>query len=153
MHRLELKIPPPLVGLAVALLMWAAARMLPGLDFDLPARRALALFAATLALAVDVAALWRFVRVRTTVNPLRPEQTSTLVTDGVYAVTRNPMYLGMALWLVAWGLWLANAASMASIAVFVLWIDRLQIRPEERALAARYGEAFEQYRTRVRRWV
>lgn len=72
---------------------------------------------------------------------------------GPYRFTRNPMYLGMVLILLAWCLWLGNAAALLALAAFVGYITRFQIVPEERALAGRFGAAYEDYRRRVRRWV
>lgn len=153
MNALELRIPPPLVALAVAGAMWALARWLPALQLNAGFSAWLALVAAACALALDLAALAAFVRARTSLNPLRPAAASTLVTRGAYRISRNPMYLGLALWLLAFGLWLANLASIAAVALFVAYIDRFQIRPEERVLRARFGTEFERYRNTVRRWI
>lgn len=153
MKALELRIPPPLAAVAVAATMWALARCLPVLALDIGPGSWLALFVASCALALDIVALRAFVRARTSLNPLRPAAASTLVTHGAYRISRNPMYLGLALWLLAFGLWLANAASIMAVTLFVAYIDRFQIRPEERALHARFGAEFERYRNTVRRWL
>lgn len=153
MKALELRVPPPLAAVAVAAAMWALARCLPMLALDIGPGSWLALFVASGALALDIVALTAFVRARTSLNPLRPAAASTLVTRGAYRISRNPMYLGLALWLLAFGLWLANAASILAVTLFVAYIDRFQIRPEERALHARFGAEFERYRNTVRRWL
>jgi len=96
----------------------------------------------------------RFFRRRdTTVNPIHPERSNALVTDGPYRWTRNPMYLGYAIALLGWSLWLAQPAGLVGAALFVAWIDRLQIPAEEAALQARFGRAYDAYRARVRRWL
>lgn len=150
---LDAKIPPPLVMLATGAAMWAAAaaRLLP--DFALPLRPSLAAGLAVLALAIELAAAWRFLRLRTTVNPLAPERATRLVVDGLNRCSRNPMYLGQALLLLAWGVWLAHPLAFALIAIYPAWITRFQILPEERALAARFGADYAAYRARVRRWL
>lgn len=155
LDRLELKVPPPVVTFAVGVLMWALARMLPALDFasSLPGRRALAIAFALAGVALVVACAVQFRRAGTTVNPMRPSGVTKLVDSGLYRFSRNPIYLGDALLLVGWGLWLANLASLASIAVFVSYLNRFQIEPEERALRAAFGPAFDAYRARVRRWI
>jgi protein-S-isoprenylcysteine O-methyltransferase Ste14 len=94
-----------------------------------------------------------FRRARTTVNPLKPETSAALVVTGVYAFTRNPMYLGMVLVLLAWATFLASPWSLAGPALFALYITRYQIIPEERVLAGLFGETFAAYRKRVRRWI
>ena len=63
------------------------------------------------------------------------------------------MYLGFALILVSWGLYLANAASLVVVVAFVTYITRFQIVPEERILEAKFGPAFLNYRARTRRWL
>ena len=153
MNRLELKVPPPVIGLVVAALMWLAARHAQALAFDFPGREAVALLFALAGAFADLAGLVSFRRARTTVNPLRPGSTSTLVTSGIYRFTRNPMYLGMLLLLVAWSAWLGNALALLLAALFVLYIGRFQIAPEERMLSRLFGPDFDAYRGQVRRWL
>ena len=105
----EHKIPPPVIDLAVGVLMWALARAFPvaqlwpqgAWPFGLGAAHGIALAGGLIALA----GAWQFHRARTTVNPLSPAKASALVTGGVYRITRNPMYLGMGLVLVGWAVW------------------------------------------------
>jgi protein-S-isoprenylcysteine O-methyltransferase Ste14 len=153
MRWLELRVPPPLVGVATALLMWLAARTAPSLDFDLPARGPAVLATAAAGLAIDVAAFVHFRKAKTTINPMTPEATSALVSAGVYRLTRNPMYVGMLVMLIAWALWLANPLAFILLPVFVAYLNRFQILPEERALQARFGADFERYRASVHRWL
>jgi protein-S-isoprenylcysteine O-methyltransferase Ste14 len=87
------------------------------------------------------------------VNPLQPDAASSLVSGGVYRWTRNPMYLGMALVLLAWAVYLSSIAALAVLPLFIVYINRFQIEPEERALEARFGAQFERYRKAVRRWL
>ena len=150
---LELKVPPPIVAATAAVLMWALDAGLPQLRFDLPWRLLLvSLFAlAALGLAASAVALFR--RRGTTIHPLRPEEATALVTDGLYRLSRNPMYLGLAVLLCAWGLYLANTASFLGVPLFVAYMNRFQIAPEEKALQARFGGAYAEYRGRVRRWI
>ena len=153
----EHKIPPPVIDLAVGLLMWALARAFPvaqlwpqgAWPFGLGAALGIALAGGLIALA----GAWQFHRARTTVNPLSPAKASALVTNGVYRLTRNPMYLGMALVLVGWAVWLGNAAALLGLPLFVVLLDTLQIQPEERVLRQRFGEAYARYAARVRRWL
>jgi protein-S-isoprenylcysteine O-methyltransferase Ste14 len=150
---LELLAPPPLVLGACGLLMWLVASAVPAADFDLPASGFLAVVIAMLAAAIFVAALIQFQRARTTVNPMKPEAASTLVVDGVFRLSRNPIYLADLGLLLAWGLWLANVAAFVLLPLFVAYLNRFQIEPEERALEARFGAAFAEYRGCVRRWL
>lgn len=153
MKTLELKIPPPVVALLVAIAMWLAASASSSLAFKLPARLAIALAVAALGVAISVAGTLSFWRAKTTVNPTRPDAASSLVVTGIYRLTRNPMYLGLLLVLAGWAIYLSNAVTFVGPLLFLLYINRFQIVPEERALAARFGLAFDDYRRRTRRWI
>lgn len=159
MRWLEHRIPPPVIGLLLALTMWKVAAFGPALPWadaqagaGLPAH-APALLLALTGLGFDLAGLLAFRRARTTVNPLRPERSSALVSDGVYRLTRNPMYLGMALLLTAWALHLGAWLALAGPLLFIAYITRFQILPEERVMRDRFGEAFDRYAARTRRWL
>ena len=152
-HWLELKIPPPVVGLLIAVAMWFVAPLSPVLGLSEAARLWLALAIAGVGLGFDMTGLIAFVRRHTTINPLKPSNTSALVTSGVYRVTRNPMYLGMACLLTAWAVWLGALWPWLGPVAFVLYIARFQIRPEERVLTALFGQTYTDYTHRVRRWL
>lgn len=150
MRALELKVPPPVVALAIGWIMW----ILPGAAAASEGWRvALAIALAVFAASLDVAALVAFRLARTTINPLKPAASSSLVRNGVYRFTRNPMYVGLAAMLLAWAVYLGNAAAVLGVPAFVLYIDRFQIRPEERILAGIFGEEYAAYCRAVRRWI
>ena len=153
MKNLELKIPPPAVALLLAIAMWLAASASGALAFTLPGRLAIAIAAAALGVAISVAGVVSFRRAKTTVNPTKPGAASSLVATGIYRLTRNPMYLGLLLVLAGWAIYLSNAVTFVGPLLFLLYINRFQIVPEERALAARFGLAFDDYRRRTRRWI
>ncbi|NQU43570.1 isoprenylcysteine carboxylmethyltransferase family protein [bacterium] len=92
-------------------------------------------------------------RARTTVNPMKPERTSVLVTGHAYKFSRNPMYVGLLFVLVAVAVFLNSAWALAGPLLFVLYMDRFQISHEERVLSATFGAAYSTYRSRVRRWL
>ena len=153
MQYLELKIPPPLVGLGVALLMWLASLWVPGFAWPRAARLVVALVVAGLGVGISAAGVRSFARAHTTVNPMKPDGASSLVTTGIFRFTRNPMYLGLLVILIGWAIFLANAASLLILSVFVLYMNRFQIGPEERVLSRIFGAEFAAYRSRVRRWL
>jgi protein-S-isoprenylcysteine O-methyltransferase Ste14 len=103
--------------------------------------------------AIALGGVLSFVRAKTTVNPLKPESSAALVSTGVYSFTRNPMYLGMALVLLAWAAYLYSIWALAGPALFAGYITRFQIVPEERALGGLFGDRFASYKKRVRRWL
>jgi protein-S-isoprenylcysteine O-methyltransferase Ste14 len=150
---LELRVPPPVVTATAALLMWLLGTAVPLLDFELPARGAAVIALAAAAVAIGIAALLGFRKAKTTINPMTPEASTALVIGGVYRLSRNPMYLAMLIVLGAWALVVANFAALLLLPIFVAYLNRFQIKPEERALQARFGIEFERYRQSVRRWL
>jgi protein-S-isoprenylcysteine O-methyltransferase Ste14 len=153
MHVLELKVPPLAVVLFTAGLMWLVSWAVPAFQFVFPARNFFAVsFAAAgaVTIALGVAS---FRRAGTTFNPMKPESSFSLVHSGVYKLTRNPMYLGFLLVLVGWAIFLSNALAFLLLPVFIFYMNRFQIEPEERALTSRFGKEFVAYKSRVRRWL
>lgn len=153
MKSLENRIPPPLVAALFGLAMWVLSLVAPGVGLDPLLRWTLSLLALLLGVLVSVMGVISFQRARTTVNPLRPETATKLVSSGIYRFTRNPMYLGVAFLLVSLAVWLAFPWSLLGVLGFVLYMNRFQIVPEERALASLFGAEFEDYRQKVRRWL
>ena len=102
--------------------------------------------------AIAIAGVVAFRRVRTTVDPFDPEKTTALVTVGVYRLSRNPMYLGMALLLAGWAIHLGSLWSVLGVPAFMLYITRFQILTEERVLHEKFDDAFTAYARRTRRW-
>jgi protein-S-isoprenylcysteine O-methyltransferase Ste14 len=150
---LELRIPPPVVGLIVGAGMWMVAHVLPTLHLSKLVRLVAAAVLGAIGVAVALGGVVSFRRAKTTVNPLKPETSATLVATGVYSFSRNPMYLGMALVLVAWAVYLSSVWSLVGPVFFVLYITRFQIVPEERVLDTLFGASFADYKRRVRRWL
>lgn len=153
MNRLESKVPPPVVAILVGAVMWLASMATPSLRLGVPIPFAVALAVALAGITVEGLGALELLRHRTTVNPLEPCNTSTLVTGGVYRFTRNPIYLGDLLILIGWGLYLSNPLAIVLAFLFVPYISRFQMVPEERALSELFGASYAEFKARVRRWV
>jgi protein-S-isoprenylcysteine O-methyltransferase Ste14 len=153
MPSLEHRIPPPAIALLVALAMWSIALVAPRFALSPMVRIVAALAIALAGIAISTAGAATFRRAKTTLNPITPEAASVLVTHGIFRLTRNPMYVGLGLVLIAWALFLASAFAFLGPVLFVLYIDRFQIAPEERALTALFGPSYAAYRRDVRRWL
>ena len=154
MSKLELRVPPVVVVAICGIAMWWIADAMGPSPLSGTVRLAIALLLAAAGIALAVAGIREFRAARTTVNPLQPEQAAAMVTGGIYRRTRNPMYLGMACLLAGWAAWLGRIAPLVLVLpAFVLYMNRFQIQPEERALERRFGTAFREYAQRVRRWI
>lgn len=147
------RIPPVVVVLVAALLMWLLGRFVPALSFSLSGLHVIAALVALAGIVICASGVMSFQRAGTTTNPLEPEKVSALVVAGIYRISRNPMYLGFALLLLAWGIFLGSVLALLLVPAFILYMNRFQIAPEERALEARFGDAFFAYRRSVRRWI
>ncbi|WP_156509969.1 methyltransferase family protein [Marinobacter sp. LQ44] len=153
MKALELKVPPVILTLLFGAVMWAVSRLLPSGYFAFPGR--VLLFAVVLVAGVVIALMGvlAFRRAGTTVDPRTPHQTTTLVVNGVYRHTRNPMYLGFLMILAAWWLYLGSVFAALLLPLYVLYMNRFQIKPEERNMRDLFGDQFNHYVERVRRWL
>ena len=153
MRALELKVPPPVVALLVGAAMWFATPQRASLELPLVVRIVAFVVIALAGGATALAGDREFKRARTTINPFKPENSTALVTSGIYRFTRNPMYVGLALVLLGWAALLSSPWALLGPLVFVLYINRFQIAPEERVLSAKFGAAYTEYIARVRRWL
>lgn len=148
MPFLENRIPPPLVAIAFMGAAWL---------FDSTPTETVwvqVAVAACVILGVWVARLsmTRFMKVKTTIDPLHPEKASSLVVEGIFAVTRNPMYLALALIVFAFSLYFTGVWCVLFAGAFVAYITQFQIKPEERALEKVFGDEYLSYKETTRRW-
>jgi protein-S-isoprenylcysteine O-methyltransferase Ste14 len=153
MQALELKIPPPVAAVLVGLAMWWTAHQFPPVRSAGLARVIVACAFPMLGLSIASSGFWSFRRAKTTVNPVHPETASSVVTTGIFGYTRNPMYVGLALVLTGWAVWLSVPWVFLGPIVLVLFLRRFQIVPEERAMSLKFGRDYDDYRKRVRRWI
>lgn len=153
MKALENKIPPPIITAVFAAAIWGISFVGPSVKLNATTQTigiaGLLLVGALFA----IAGVLNFRRATTTINPLKPETASSLVTLGVYQISRNPMYVGMALFLSAWGVYLSSVWAFIGLFGFILYMNKFQIAPEERALLRLFGAEFEAYQAKVRRWL
>ncbi|PZU44472.1 methyltransferase family protein [Sandaracinobacteroides hominis] len=145
--------PPPLIYLAGAAAGLLADWLLQLDPLPLPGIVRWTLFAvlAVAGAAVIAAALGRFGQAKTPPEPWKP--TTALATDGIYARTRNPMYLGMALLLIAVAVGFASLGTLLMTPLVILVVDRFVIAREERYLTGLFSAPYSDYRRQVRRWL
>ncbi|WP_263282919.1 methyltransferase family protein [Marinobacter sp. F4216] len=153
LRPLELKIPPVVLVIIVAVGMWAIARVSPSLAFSLPGTAGWAIGVAVAGVGIALLGVLEFRAAGTTVDPRVPEQSASLVVGGVYQHSRNPMYLGFLLVLIAWGLYLGSVLALLFLPAFIVYMNRFQIAPEERFMHEKFGASYDQYRSEVRRWI
>ena len=129
------------------------SKVAPALKFSLSVSTALAIGSGVVGLGSGIMGVAQFKKVQTTPNPQALEKVSTLVTDGIYRYSRNPMYVGLVLILLGWALYLSHFLAFVLLPVFMLYITRFQIQPEERMMERKFGKVYQSYLSRVRRWI
>ena len=150
---LENRIPPPFLVPLFGAAMWAAALIGPQIQPDRNVRIVAAVVLALPSLLILSAGFLTFRRAKTTIDPVRIDRASTVVTTGIFRYTRNPMYVAFTGFLLAWAVYLAVPWALFGPAFYVLFLTRFQIIPEERAMSTKFGGQYEQYRNQVRRWL
>lgn len=93
----------------------------------------------------------RFMQARTTLDP--HGSVSTIVTSGIYGFTRNPIYLGFACILIGFSFIFRTYWGLILSPVFMLLMNRLVIQYEETYLEKKFGDVYNSYKSRVRRWI
>ncbi|MGZ4964362.1 MAG: methyltransferase family protein [Limisphaerales bacterium] len=153
MNFLELRVPPPIVAFLVGVGMWLTPSLAGIVEAPFAVRVAIAVVCLLIGLTVAISGMVEFGRARTTINPVKAHTASSLVCSGIYRFTRNPMYVGLFFALLGWTVYLWNPLCLVFLLVYVLYINRFQIKPEERILLGLFGEPYAAYMQKVRRWI
>jgi protein-S-isoprenylcysteine O-methyltransferase Ste14 len=149
MQGLEARVPPPILATLFAVAMWQAARVLTPVPVPVQLRYVLTAVFGLFGVTVAALGILAFRRAKTTINPVNPGDASTVVTSGIYRITRNPMYVGLAAALITLAVWLSVPWLLLGPVAFIFFITRFQIIPEERAMSLKFGPEYDQYRRRV----
>ena len=153
MNALALKVPPVAQVIITAAAMYGVSKMVPALTFSLNGSTALAVGLGVMGLSLGIMGVTQFRIAQTTPNPQALEQVSSLVTSGVYQYSRNPMYVGLVLILLGWAFYLSHFLAFVLLPIFILYMTRFQIQPEERMMAQKFGKTYQDYLNKVRRWI
>lgn len=153
MKKLHNKIPPPIIAIFIVLIMWFTHNYFPLMTFDFFVFKNIAYLFILAGLILDVKSFLSFRKNKTTVSPLSPQKTSYLVINGFYRYTRNPMYLGMLFILIGSAILFESLSAFLILPLFILVINALQIKPEEKILSSFFGDEYLDYKKKVKRWL
>ena len=153
MNALALKVPPVAQVIITAAAMYGVSKMVPALTFSFNGSTALAVGLGVIGMSLGVMGVTQFRKAQTTPNPQALEKVSSLVTSGIYRYSRNPMYLGLVLILLGWAFYLSHFLAFVLLPVFILYMTRFQIQPEEQMMARKFGKTYQAYLNKVRRWI
>ena len=147
---LKTKIPPPIVTLLCIGIIYLFENKI---EYSQPYFKAIGIIFLILGFIIIFLAVLKFIKIKTTVDPTRPHKTSNLVISGIYKITRNPMYLGMLFLIMAYTIYTNNVVGSITIPIFIFYINKFQIEPEEIEMRKKFGESFENYCKKVNRWL
>ncbi len=150
---MELKVIPVVQVIIAVLLMIVFSKLWPELRLNWPAHKQIAIILFSLAIVVGISAIVSFKRHKTTVNPTKPEASTSVVSSGVYSWSRNPMYLAMLISLISVAYYLQHITALPVILIFIAYMTRFQIIPEEKMLTKIFSQQYLDYQSNVRRWL
>ena len=145
---LDTKIPPSIVTIIILLIIYFFDLNEYNLNTDI-----ISIITLFIGLIFIISAVIEFINRKTTVNPTKPHKTTTLVITGTYKITRNPMYLGMLLIIISFAFYKASIISLILIPLFIFYLNKFQIEPEEFEMRKKFGKEYEDYCKKVDRWI
>ena len=147
----KLKIPPPILVIILITSIYFSSDKLDLIS--IPYRTLFSIVILSIGILVIINPVVKFIKSKTTVNPVEFKNVEKLVTSGIYKYSRNPMYLGMIMIIISSTIYYLNFYSLLTPFIFYLWINRFQIKREEAFLEEKFGQEYLFYKTKTRRWI
>ena len=148
---MKTKIPPPIIALGCIIINYLSTYLINPISF--PISEIIGGLILLVGIATTVSAILLFKNYKTTVNPMRPEESTTLVTTGIFSITRNPMYFGLFFVIFSTVLFFGSWFGIIILMFFIWYITNFQIIPEEEAMEKLFGNKYDEYRQNIRRWI
>ena len=146
-----LKIPPPLLVLILVIANYFLSKKIDLIH--LPNQDLISILILLIGILILINPIFKFIKSKTTIDPIKFKKVSKLITTGIYKYSRNPMYLGMSLVLAGISIMVNPIGGLALVSVFILYINQFQIEPEEKAMTKLFKNEFSEYKKYVRRWI
>ena len=151
---MHLRIPPPIVALIGILLIFLSKDYILILYLHPHLQNTLSFIFLIIGFVIIFSATKEFKKSDTTVNPMKPETSTSLVTSGIFKYTRNPMYLGLTSILLASCFYFSSLLGIiVYVPLFILYITVFQIIPEEETMKGLFNDEYLDYCSKVRRWI
>ena len=147
----KLKIPPPILVIILITSIYFSSDKLDLIS--IPYRTLFSIVILSIGILVIINPVVKFIKSKTTVNPVEFKNVEKLVTSGIYKYSRNPMYLGMIMIIISSTIYYLNFYSLLTPFIFYFWINRFQIKREEVFLEEKFGQEYLSYKTKTRRWI
>ena len=146
-----IKIPPPILVLILITSNYFSQNRLE--IIYLPYKHSTSVLILLVGSLILINPVFKFIKSKTTVNPVKFKKVNKLVTSGIYKYSRNPMYLGMILIIISTSIYYLNYYSLVTPFIFYFWINRFQIKREEIFLTEKFGKEYLLYMSKTRRWI
>ena len=146
-----IKIPPPLIVLVLIVSIYFSSKKID--TSNIPLQLDISIFILSAGILIFVNPVLQFIKSKTTVNPIQFEEVNKLVTSGIFKYSRNPMYLGMLMIVLSTSIFYLNIYSILTPLLFILWINKFQIKREEEFLIEKFGDEYLSYKKKTRRWI
>ena len=146
-----LKIPPPLLVLILVVSNYFSSKkidliLLPNQDIT-------SIIIFLIGMLILINPIFKFIKSKTTIDPIKFKKVNKLITSGIYRYSRNPMYLGLLILVTSTSIFYLNIFSITTPVFFYFWINRFQIKREEIFLTKKFGKEYLLYKTKTRRWI
>ena len=146
-----IKIPPPLIVLVLIVSIYFSSIKIDLIN--IPLQMEISIFILSAGILIFLNPVLQFIKSKTTVNPIQFEEVNKLVTSGIFKYSRNPMYLGMLMIVLSTSIFYLNIYSILTPFLFILWINKFQIKREEEFLIEKFGDEYITYKKKTRRWI
>ena len=146
-----LKIPPPLLVLILVISNYFSSKKIDVIPIPNQDLVSIAIF--LIGILILIIPVSKFIKSKTTIDPIKFKKVNKLVTSGIYKYSRNPMYLGLLMILISSSIFYLNIYSITTPFFFYWWITKFQIKREEIFLTDKFGKEYLSYKTKTRRWI
>ena len=146
-----MKIPPPILVLILVVSSCLSSKKIDVIH--IPNQTLTSILILLIGILILIIPISKFIKSKTTIDPIKFKKVNKLVTSGIYKYSRNPMYLGLLLIVISSSILYLNIYSVITPMIFYYWINRFQIKREEIFLTEKFGKEYLLYMTRTRRWI
>jgi len=146
-----IKIPPPILVMILVISNYFSSKKID--LFYLPNQNFISILILLIGMLILINPIFKFIKSKTTIDPIKFKKVNKLITSGIYKYSRNPMYLGLLMIVISTSIFYLNIFSITTPFLFYFWINRFQIKREEIFLTEKFGKEYVSYKTKTRRWI
>ena len=146
-----IKIPPPILVMILVISNYFSSKTIDLIL--LPNQDLISIIILLIGALILINPIFKFIKSKTTIDPIKFKKVNKLITSGIYKYSRNPMYLGLLMIVISTSIFYLNIFSITTPFLFYFWINRFQIKREEIFLTEKFGREYMSYKIKTRRWI